>query len=218
MNRKLHRWLGFVAAALFLYVAVTGVILQVQQLFGAEEEQKEALARLTSPVSLSQALRPGTDLERARTAVLQHFGSRPVDGIDWQIKGPQQFFTFHLGGPDPVRVHVSAAQAQITSVESDEEDFFIRLHSGEIIGDGGKAIGLGWGFGLVFMVVTGFIVYLQMYRARQKKERTRGNGWSRWFWSIAGALLLLSSGATPARARAELGFSSARSGPGLPIG
>ena len=207
MNRKLHRWVGFAAAILFLYVAATGVILQFQQLFGAEEAQKETLAQVTSPVLLSQGLQPASALDRARTAVLLRFGDRPVDSVDWQIKGSKQFFTFHLGGPEPLRVQVNAAHGLITSAESDEEDFFIRLHSGEIVGDGGKVLGLVWGLGLVFMVITGFVVYLQLYRARQKKERTRGKGMGRWFWSIAGALLIFGGRATPAQADTPDGLS-----------
>ena len=207
MNRKLHRWIGFAAAILFLYVAVTGVILQFQQLFGAEETHKETLAAITSPVSLGQVLQPASALDRARTAVLLRFGDRPVDSVDWQIKGPDQFFTFHLGGSEPLRVQVNAAHGLITNVESDEEDFFVRLHSGEIVGDGGKVLGLAWGLGLVFMVITGFVVYLQIYRARQKKERTRGKGIGRWFWSIAGALLIFGIRETPARADTPDGFS-----------
>lgn len=197
-NRKLHRWLGFVAGILFLYVAATGVILQVQQLFGADERQKEAMALLTSPVSLGQPLQPSVALDRARFAILQRFGTRPVDSIDWQIKGPRQYFTFHLGGADPLRVQVDAAQARITNVESDEEDFFIRLHSGEIVGDAGKFLGLGWGLGLLFMVVTGGIVYVQLYQARQKTSKARG-GWHRFFWSLLAAALLV---ALPRDARA----------------
>ena len=207
MNRKLHRWIGFTAAILFLYVAVTGVILQVQQLFGAEEQHKEAMAQITSPVNLGQALQPSDALERARRTLFQRFGSRPINSIDWQIKGPSQFFTFHLGGTEPLRVQVQAAQARITNVESDKEDFFVRLHSGEIIGDSGKFLGLGWGLGLIFMVVTGFVVYLQLWRSRQNKERTRGRGLGRWFWSLAGVLMVAGGRATPARADTPQGFS-----------
>ena len=139
-------------------------------------------------------------MERARTALLLRFGNRPVDSVDWQIKGADPFFTFHLGGTEPLRVEVNAANGRITNVESDEEDFFVRLHSGEILGDGGKFLGLAWGLGLVFMVVTGFVIYLQIYRARQRKERTRGKGIGRWFWSIAGALLIFGGRATSAEA------------------
>lgn len=206
-NRKLHRWLGFLAAILFLYVAATGVILQFQQLFGAEEAQKEALAQLTSPVSLSKPIGCNSALDRARVAVLRRFGNRSIDSIDWQLKGPEQFFVFHLGGGEPLRVQVNAAQARIAKVESGEEDFFVRLHSGEIVGDGGKVLGLGWGLGLIVMVVTGFVVYLQLYRARRKKAGTRGKGFGRWFWSIAGALLIFGNRASIAQADTPQGLS-----------
>ena len=96
-------------------------------------------------MSLSQALQPTSALERARIIVFRRFGNRPVDAVDWQIKGPDQFFTFHLGGSEPLRVQVNAAHGLIINVESDEEDFFVRLHSGEIVGDGGKVLGLGRG-------------------------------------------------------------------------
>ena len=207
MNRKLHRWLGFAAAIFFLFVASTGVVLQFQQLFGAEEANKEALAQVMSRVSLDQALQPASGLDHARSALLQRFGNRPVDSVDWQIKGADPFFTFHLGGTEPLRVEVNAANGRIISVESDEEDFFVRLHSGEILGDGGKVLGLAWGLGLVFMVVTGFVIYLQIYRARQRKERTRGKGIGRWFWSIAGALFLFGGRATSAEAASPGGLS-----------
>ncbi|MES2326235.1 MAG: PepSY domain-containing protein [Pseudomonadota bacterium] len=206
-NRKIHRWLGFAAAILFLYVSATGVILQYKQLFGAEEQEKEAMAAIRSPVSLMHPLQLApTTLERARQAVLLRFGDRPVDSIEWQIKGPSPHLTFHLGGRDPLRVDVEA-DGRITSVASDEEDFFIRLHSGEIIGDGGKVLGLGWGLGLMLMSFTGFLVWLQMYRSRQKKERTRRKGLGRWFWSVAGVGLLFGAAARPVRADTPEGWS-----------
>ena len=57
------------------------------------------------------------------------------------------------------------------------------------------------------MVVTGFIVYLQLYRARQKKDRTRGRSLGRWFWSIAGVLLIFGNRAAPVRAETPQGLS-----------
>ena len=63
------------------------------------------------------------------------------------MKGPDQFFTFHLGGSEPLRVQANAARGLIINIESDEEDIFVRLHSGKIVGDGGNVLGLGWGLG-----------------------------------------------------------------------
>ena len=70
-NRTIHRWLGVVAGVLFLSVASTGVILQIQQLFGEAEVQKEALARFTSPVDLKTPLAlDAPALARAQARVL----------------------------------------------------------------------------------------------------------------------------------------------------
>ena len=37
--RKWHRWTGWVAAVFFVLVSMTGIILQFQKLFGADEAQ-----------------------------------------------------------------------------------------------------------------------------------------------------------------------------------
>ena len=94
-SRKLHRWLGLAAALLFLSVAVTGVFLQIEQVFGEEETTKEMLAGIRSPVSLSGLAGPdAVALARARSAVIARFGDQPVAALDWQIKGPVQHLRY----------------------------------------------------------------------------------------------------------------------------
>jgi hypothetical protein len=189
-NRTIHRWLGIGAGILFLSVAVTGVVLQIQQLFGEEETQKEELARFTSPVDLrSRITVDASALARAQAAVLAQLGDRRVDSIDWQIKGPAQLFVFHLGGDSPIKAEVGVRSGRIVKVESDEEDWLLRLHTGEIVGDGGKVLGLFWGTALVAMLITGSLVYLQLYRARQRGTKAR-RGWRRFFWMLIPAVLL----------------------------
>ena len=66
-SRKIHRWVGIGAAVLFLLVSVTGVFLQIEQIFGADEAAQEAMAAMVSPASLARPLRPeGVSLDRAR--------------------------------------------------------------------------------------------------------------------------------------------------------
>ena len=182
-SRQFHRWLGISAAVLFLLVSVTGVALQYQQIFGSEEAAKEAAAAIVSPMSLAKptGLDPAA-LDRARMILLIRYGDRPVAGIDWQIKAPTPAFVFHLDGDDPRKVSVSAASGAILSDEPDGEDWLIRLHSGEIIGDGGKFLGLLWGVGLVAMTLTGVWLYIKMYRARRKGSASQLTGWRRYFW------------------------------------
>ncbi|WP_308435302.1 PepSY-associated TM helix domain-containing protein [Sphingomonas glacialis] len=181
--RQFHRWLGIGAAVLFLLVSITGVALQYQQIFGSEEAAKEAAASIVSPLSLAKptGLDPAA-LDHARAVLLARYGNRPIAGVDWQIKAPTPAFVFHLDGADPRKVAVGVATAAILSDEPDGEDWLIRLHSGEIIGDGGKFLGLLWGLGLVAMTLTGVWLYIKMYRARQKGSASRLTGWRRYLW------------------------------------
>ena len=182
-SRQFHRWLGIGAAVLFLLVSGTGVALQYQQIFGSEEAAKEAAASIVSPLSLAKltGLDPAA-LDRARLMLLARYGDRPVAEVDWQIKAPTPAFVFHLDGNDPRKISVGAASGAILSDEPDGEDWLIRLHSGEIIGDGGKFLGLLWGLGLVAMTLTGVWLYIKMYRARQKGSASQLSGWRRYFW------------------------------------
>ena len=182
-SRQFHRWLGIGAALLFLLVSVTGVALQYQQIFGTEEAAKEAAASTVSPWSLAKPM--GFDphaLDRARAALLKQYGDKPVSAVDWQIKARPSAFMFHLDGADPRKVTVGVTNGAILSDEPDGEDWLIRLHSGEIIGDGGKFLGLLWGIGLIAMTLTGVWLYIKMYRARQKGSASRLTGWRRYFW------------------------------------
>ena len=182
-SRKFHRWLGIGAAVLFLLVSVTGVALQYQQIFGSEEAAKEAAASIVSPLTLAKPT--GLDaaaLDRGRAMLLARYGNRPISSIEWQIKAPTPAFVFHLDGDNPRKVAVGVANGAVLSDEPDGEDWLIRLHSGEIIGDGGKFLGLLWGLGLVAMTLTGVWVYIKMYRARQKGSASQLTGWRRYFW------------------------------------
>ena len=200
-SRKIHRWVGIGAAVLFLLVSVTGVFLQIEQIFGAEEQGKEAMATMVSPATLARSLRPDdVQLERARAAVLSRFGDQPVAALDWQIKGTAQHYIFHLDGPKPMRVDVNAATGAIVESRPDGEDWLLKLHTGEIIGDGGKVLGLGWGLALVTMIVTGILAYLNMYRARQRGSAKNLRGWHRYFWVWPIGFLVLIAHPVPARA------------------
>lgn len=200
-SRKIHRWIGIGAAVLFLLVSVTGVLLQIEQIFGTEEANREAMAAMLSPASLTRPLHPDSAaLDRARTAVLGRFGDRQVAALDWQIKGKGQHYVFHLDGPRPLRVDVNAVTGSIVEARPDSEDWLLKLHTGEIVGDGGKVLGLGWGLALVTMLITGIIAYLNMYRTRQRGSAKSERGWRRWFWMAPLALILPLANPSPARA------------------
>ncbi len=182
-NRKIHRWLSIIGIVFFLLVATTGVWMQGEAIFGEDEAEREALAVLVSPLSLANPVNvDAASLDRARTATLARFGTRPVASVDWIIKAPVPAFVFHLEGVDPVKVTVDAKTSVIIKSEPDGEDWVMRLHTGELFGDGGKFLGLVWGLALIAMSVTGIILYFQMLGKRKTGAAGNVRGWRRFFW------------------------------------
>ncbi len=174
--RKWHRWISIVALVFLLSVGITGVMLQFQQFFGEEEAQREKLATLTSTYSLdTPAADIAAKLERARTAVRAKVGSEKLDAVEMQLKGEHPTITLHVVGSQPRRFVVNADTGAIEKYEPDErESFLLRLHTGEVLGDGGVVAGMFWGTALVALTITGGILYWQMCRARAKVK-----GWKR---------------------------------------
>jgi uncharacterized iron-regulated membrane protein len=121
-------------------------------------------------------------LDTARNAILVRFGNRPVASVDWVIKATVPAYVFHLDGAEPVKVTVNAATAAIISSEPDGEDWVMRLHTGELLGDGGKFLGLALGLALVAMSITGIILYIKMLQARRTGSAGKVTGWRRYFW------------------------------------
>ena len=181
-NRKFHRWMSLVGIVFFVSVATTGVWMQGEAIFGEKEAEHEALAALTSPMSLATPLAiDNLSLERARASVLARFGDRPVASIDWVIKAPVPAYVFHLDGSEPVKVTVDAATAAVIKSDFDGEDWVMRLHTGEILGDGGKFLGLAWGIALIAMSVTGILLYFQLL-SKRRGAAGQVRGWRRYFW------------------------------------
>ncbi len=182
-NRKIHRWLSVVGLIFFLSVAATGIWLQIEAIFGEDEAAREAMAEITSPASLAVPLPgPAVTIDTARAAIFARYGNRPVASVDWVIKAPVPAYVFHLDGAEPIKVTVNTATAAIIKSEPDGEDWVVRLHTGEILGDGGKFLGLGWGLALIAMSITGIILYLNMLRARRTGSAGKVRGWRRYFW------------------------------------
>jgi uncharacterized iron-regulated membrane protein len=178
--RKLHRWVSLPACLFLLLVALTGVILQFQQLLGSDEAERERLATVTSSQTLTTSV-TGLDqqLSCAQSVIHAALGTDvPIDAVEVQFKNTPRKLIVWTAGTEPLKFTVNADTGAIIKRESGErESFILRLHTGEVFGDGGVVLGIFWGLALVFLTVTGIWVYWKMYRARAPSR-----GWRRVLW------------------------------------
>ena len=167
--RKWHRWIGFPASLFLLFAAVTGILLAATEFFGEEEALRERTRELVSPVTVQT---PDADLAvmlaRARASVAVQAGSAPLDKIVWQFKGETPTITFFLGKPtggEDRKVTVDARTGKVLRTEAYvDKPFLLRLHSGEVFGDGGLVLAMFWGLALILLTVSGIIIYWKMRR------------------------------------------------------
>lgn len=184
--RKLHRWFGAGAAIFLLVVSGTGIALQWQSIFGDEEAEKERLAEQTSAFLLSTPLDTmPAQLAAAQATVRAEAGPASLDRVVWQLKGDHPTLTFFVGGHPARRFVVNAGTGVIERrMSGDEESWILRLHSGELFGDGGKVLGLFWGSALLFLTVSGVVIYWQM-------RRFGATGLKKILWMLVFATLII---------------------------
>ena len=185
-SRQFHRWAGLAAALLFLFVSTTGVVLQCQKIFGDEDVNKEEMEQTASSQKLAALL--ATTLDSARVAVVARYRDATVASVNWQFKGEPPLIVFHLEGPTHLRVSVDATTSHIVKTESDEESWVRRLHSGELLGEAGKYLGLLGGIALIGMTITGLLMYARMMQGRNKTGQHKGL--THWFWVAVLAALI----------------------------
>ncbi len=178
--RRWHRWIAFPATLFLLWAAVTGVITAWTEFFGPEEEAREALRKVVSPVTLESS----TDvwagkLAEAFKAAAAKGGNAPVDKVTLEFKGAKPAIQIYTGKPtggEDRTFTVDAKTLALLSVTSYEDKPFIhRLHSGEAFGDGGLVFAMFWGAALAFLTLTGLLIYFLMWRPGLR-------GVKRFFW------------------------------------
>ena len=192
--RQWHRWIGFPATVFLLLASVSGIWLAGVEFFGADEALREKTRVLVSPVTTQT---PDADfaagLAKARAAVAAKVGAVPVDKIAWQFKGDQPAIVFYLGKPtggEDRKVTCDARDGHVLGVEDyTDKSFMLRLHSGEVFGDGGLVLAMFWGLALALLTISGILIYFKM-------KRPNATGIRRIFWLAAASATL----ALPARA------------------
>ena len=165
--RKWHRWVAFPATVFLIWAAATGLTLAFTEFFGEEERLREQTRDLVSPVTAAAPAAAWEEpIGRAVTAVNAAAPGAPIDKIHMQFKGDHPtvtIFTGKPGGGEDRKFVVNAATGAIEKNEGyADKPFLNRLHSGEAFGDGGLVVAMFWALALLFLAVTGLIIYLRI--------------------------------------------------------
>jgi uncharacterized iron-regulated membrane protein len=170
---------AFPATLFLLWAGTTGVIVAGTEFFGEEEEKREALRTVVSTVTTTAGSAAAeADLARAFAAVATAAAGAPIDKITLEFKGERTVtvFTGKPAGGEDRKFVIDAGTGTVRKVEDYADKPFVhRLHSGEAFGDGGLVFAMAWGATLVWLTVSGFIIYWRM-------RRREATGLERIFW------------------------------------
>ena len=177
--RKWHRWVGFAAAPLLLFAAVTGIMAGLSESLSEDEEAREKARERTSPVTLPATKEAWAEpVAKAMAKAAERAGGASVDKVLLDFKSDPPTVSVYLGKPggEDKKLVFDARNGEFLREERYvDKPFLTRLHSGEAFGDWGLVIGMGWGLALLVLLVTGLVIYFQM----RKSGRT---GLGRIFW------------------------------------
>ena len=180
--RKIHRWLAPIPALLLIFIAVTGIFLQVDLMLsgnpppGSAPPAPSAAARPLDAVSPEQMHRM---LDLAIQAATSSAPGTAIARMELDFAAPRPVATLVLGSATGQRLPVDLTTGQPLVGASREEDlhFVLQdLHAGYVLGSAGQWLSMACGLVLLTLGLSGLWVYVDMYRRRVKN----GNG--RLFW------------------------------------
>ena len=195
--RRLHRWISIVSAAFILNIAISGTIVafgEIQlNLFLQYQIGAPPYPRPTPLPTVSNDRLSGdiiTMLQTTYTAALQNHPASSITAIELVNRDGVDKGIVTLGGEQPSVLAFDPATGTATTDRAtsgkqagngyfaDWHQLVKRLHRGDIIGHfSGRYIDIAAGFALLYLVISGIVMYFDLKSLRNKQGR------SGWFWS-----------------------------------
>lgn len=179
MFRKLHRWFSLPLFLFILLVLATGVGLQIEETIGTlASDASGAGAPKSGPASRTpermsdagvQAM-VGDALARARAAQPDFQPQR----VELSLAPGREMARLAIqprGGPFITVEHASGITVAEMNPRTPLHVWLIRLHTGSLGGAGGIWVMLLTSFALLFLSISGLVLYWQMWSNRKKRGR-----------------------------------------------
>ncbi|HEX7655717.1 MAG TPA: PepSY domain-containing protein [Sphingomonas sp.] len=172
--RAYHRWFGIVAALFMIFIAATGLALQIDLIVtgnpvpGAEPPAPPAAADPPAPAVAGQIV------SRAITATRRANPRLAIDHADITFAQAGPRVTLGGAGPFAPAVSYDAATGKMTPIRQLEpgwHNWLQNLHAGYVFGPIGRAVSIAMAVSLLLLGVTGLLIYLDMFRRRRRAGR-----------------------------------------------
>jgi hypothetical protein len=198
--RRLHRWVSIVAAVFVLYVAFTGFIMALDsvwttaymathglslgggppppallQMFADDGTVTDSELESTLRTTLAAAGKTSPDALPPRVVRLRVLGGRP-QGVVVSGDAVAEQLIFDAKTGNPAGLYETGYPRTPMPFQWDFHETVKRMHRGDYFGLTGRWVDLLTGVAILFLTVSGIVMYLQLYRVRGKIGR-RGVFW-----------------------------------------
>ncbi|MDK2770011.1 MAG: PepSY domain-containing protein [Sphingomonas sp.] len=171
MLRTYHRWLAIISGIFMIFIALTGIALQLDLWItgtpppGAERNDappphrampdRAAVARMTDTVFAAMATRTDVSVER----------------IEFNFAAPAPFATVGSANPFGPAIRIDArtgAELPVEKMDTGLHGILQDIHAGYFFGLPGRILSVLLGVGLLVLSFTGLKVYFDLYLRRRK--------------------------------------------------
>jgi uncharacterized iron-regulated membrane protein len=173
--RAYHRWFGIVAAVFMIFIAATGLALQVDLIVtgnpvpGSEPAPPPIAADPPTPAAA------GAIVARALAAARRADPALAVAHADISFAHGGSRVTLGGAGPFAAAVNYDPASGAITPLQPLKpgwHNWLQDLHAGYVFGPIGRAISMTMAVSLLVLGITGLLLYLDMFKRRRRTGRT----------------------------------------------
>jgi hypothetical protein len=191
--RRLHRWLSILAAALVLYVAVTGMIMAFDSVWTTAYMARNglvfsgggpptALLKMfandgtvadpeLAPMLRTTLAAAGDRVSAAlpaRVLRLRTYGGMAQGVIVTGDEVAEQL-VFNAKTGQPASLYEEGYPKTPMPLQWNVHEVAKRLHRGDYFGLTGRWMDLLTGLAILFLTISGMVMYLQLYRVRRKR-------------------------------------------------
>lgn len=170
MLRTCHRWLAVIAGTFLVFIAATGIALQLDLLLSGRDPPGTVRERLGPPRQMPDQ----AALDEITATVIETMRDHQdisVERIEYHLSGPRLVATVGAVNRFAPSVRVDLDTGTILPPAELEVSFhriLQDLHAGYFVGLPGHIFSILSGLALLILSVTGLKVYVDMYRRRRK--------------------------------------------------